>query len=102
MHEIPKNTFNASKYLKKNPLTFNLESYYDQNNKIIDEFNYLEHRNLIKIFPHQIFCNSELNKCYAHDDKNIFYSDASHLAIKGVKMLNEEIYKGINLFLSKE
>ena len=102
MHEIPKNTFNASKYLKKNPLTFDLESYYDQNNKIIDEFNYLEHRNLIKIFPHQIFCNSELNKCYAHDDKNIFYSDANHLAIKGVKMLNEEIYKGINLFLSKE
>ena len=27
---------------------------------------------------------------------------ANHLAIKGVKMLNEEIYKGINLFLSKE
>ena len=38
MQEIPKTTFDASKYLSKNPLTFNLSNYQKDNKNIIDLF----------------------------------------------------------------
>ena len=99
MQKIPKSTFDASKYLKENQLTFSLEKYYLQNQNIIDVFNNLNHKNLIKVYPEKIFCNKKINKCYTHNEKEIFFSDKHHLAIAGVKMLNKEIEKGIDNFL---
>jgi hypothetical protein len=99
MQKIPKSTFDASKYLKENQLTFSLEKYYLQNQNIIDAFNNLNHKNLIKVYPEKIFCNKEINKCYTHNEKEIFFSDKQHLAKTGVKMLNKEIEKSIDNFL---
>ena len=99
MQEIPKTTFNASKYLSENPLTFNLNKHYEENINIIKSFDKLNHRNLIKILPEKIFCDPVKNACFTHSDKNVYFSDQHHLAEVGASMLVDEIEKGIEKFI---
>ena len=99
MQEIPKTTFNASKYLSENPLTFNLNKHYEENINIINSFDKLNHRNLIKILPEKIFCDPIKNACFTHSDKDIYFSDQHHLAEVGASMLVDEIEKGIEKFI---
>ena len=58
----------------------------------------IEHPNLYKIFPHKIFCNTEVkDRCITHDDENILYVDNNHLGPMGTKIIEdlviEKIYK---------
>ena len=99
MQDIPKSTFNASKYLTENKLTFDLEKHYSDNINIINSFNNLKHKNLIKVYPEDLFCDKINKLCFTHSDKEIFYSDERHLAREGVKMLNNEIEKSIDKLL---
>ena len=96
MQDIPKSTFNASKYLTENKLTFDLDKHYSDNINIINSFNNLKHKNLIKVYPEDLFCDKIHKLCFTHSDKEIFYSDERHLAREGVKMLNNEIEKSID------
>ena len=59
MNEIPKSSFQVSKYLKNNKLTTELKDYFDQNKNILNIFNSINHPNLIKVFPEKIFCDTE-------------------------------------------
>ena len=92
MHEIPKSTFNASEYLINNPLTFDMDDYYSKNLKIINKFDNLNHKNLIKIFPDKIFCNIDKMQCNAHKGSDIYFRDQQHLAASGVELLNQKIF----------
>ncbi|AFS47280.1 acyltransferase family protein [alpha proteobacterium HIMB5] len=100
MNDIPKTTYNASKYLINNPLTFDLNEHYKENEKIINSLDKLSHKNLIKVIPEKRLCNLEKNICYTHDDKDIFYSDGHHLAQAGVKKIVEDISLSIDIFLN--
>ena len=99
MQEIPKTTFNASKYLTENPLTFDLIEYYEENINIINSFDELNHTNLIKVIPEKIFCDPIKNICFTHSDKDIYFSDQHHLAEVGASMLVDEVEKGIEKFI---
>ena len=100
MNEIPKSSFNVSKYLKNNKLTTELKDYFDQNKNILNIFNSINHPNLIKVFPEKIFCDTGISKkCFTHDEKNIFYSDKQHLALKGTEMLANEIYSKLKILI---
>ena len=99
MQEIPKTTFNASKYLLENPVTFDLNKYYEENINIINSFDKLYHKNLIKIIPEKIFCDRSKNVCFTHSDKDIYFSDQHHLAEVGAGMLVDEVEKGIEKFI---
>ena len=99
MQEIPKTTFNASKYLIENPMTFDLNNYRNKNKNIINHFDKISNKNLIKIYPEKIFCNEKKNTCYTHNDKSIYFSDEHHLAKEGVKMLVHQIDIAIDKFL---
>ena len=99
MREIPKSSPDATKYLKENPLTFNLEKYYSDNQKIIKEFDKVEHKNLIKIYPAEHLCNMEKKLCFTHSDKEIYYADEHHLANEGITIITNEINKKIDLLV---
>ena len=93
MNLIPKNSFNASKYLTNNPQTTSLEMYLEKNKEIFDLLNSLTHKNLLKIFPHTLFCDTKIsNRCLTHDSKNVYYFDDRHLSSQGSEILVEEIY----------
>ena len=63
-------------------------------NHPIPTFDKIDHPNLIKIYPHKVFCDEHgTGKCYTHDEKNIFYMDPSHLSHRGSEMLVDEIDK---------
>ena len=93
MNEIPKNSYKATDYLKKNKLTTKYEYYLDQNKKVLSFFDNLQHKNLYKIYPHEIFCDIDVEKiCFTHEGKNIFYSDRQHLSLVGAEKLAEEVF----------
>ena len=93
MNEVPKNTFNATEYLNKNPFTNNYEYYLDENRSVLDLFNSIEHENLYKIFPDNIFCDKKNKKqCFTHKGKDIFYTDKHHLSAIGAEKLSTEIF----------
>ena len=99
MREIPKSSPDATKYLKENPLTFSLEKYYSDNQKIIKEFDKVNHENLIKIYPVEHLCNIEKKLCFTHSDKEIYYADEHHLANEGIRIITNEINKSIDLLV---
>jgi len=55
---------------------------------LLDE---LEHKNLIRFYPHEIFCKK--SRCFTHDNENIYYHDDDHLSKYGAKLLNDSIIK---------
>jgi peptidoglycan/LPS O-acetylase OafA/YrhL len=93
MNVVPKNSFKATDYLNKNKLTTKYEYYLDQNKKVLSFFDNLQHKNLYKIYPHKIFCDTDIKKiCFTHEGKNIFYSDRQHLSFLGAEKLAEEVF----------
>ena len=93
MNLVPKDSFKATDYLNKNKLTTKYEYYLDQNKKVLSFFDNLEHKNLYKIYPHKIFCDTNIEKvCFAHEGKNIFYSDRQHLSFIGAEKLAEKVF----------
>jgi len=56
-----------------------------------------ENKNIIKIYPELIFCNSYVqNRCITHDDKEIYYTDDTHLSLFGSRKIAKMIFDKIN------
>jgi peptidoglycan/LPS O-acetylase OafA/YrhL len=70
---------------------------YKKRNKIIFEiFDSIESPDIHRVYPHQFFCNTQVeNRCVANDENNIFYYDNNHLSIQGSKFVVDEIMKKI-------
>ena len=67
------------------------------NKEIFDLLDKLDHENILKVFPHKLFCDTKIpNRCLTHDNKNVYYFDDRHLASKGSEILVNEIYLYIN------
>jgi len=96
MNEVPKNTFNATKYLNKNQFTNDYQYYLDENKFILSFLESLNHKNLYKVFPDKIFCDKiTKKKCFTHEGKDIFYSDTNHLSLIGAEKLTSKIISTI-------
>ena len=93
MNEVPKSTFKATDYLEKNPFTTNYSEYLKENEKIINFFDKIKHKNLFKVYPDQIFCDKSKMICFSHKGKDLYYYDKDHLTILGADKLSNEIIK---------
>ena len=57
----------------------------------------IENKNIIRIYPENIFCDSFVNaECVGAINNQIFYSDDDHLSLEGSRLLAEEVFKIIN------
>ena len=102
MNEVPKGTFKATEYLNNNPFTSNYDEYVRENSFIIEKFNKINHKNLFKIYPDEIFCDKiDEKKCFPHKGKNIFYSDTTHFSSMGAEKFNEFVLKKIKEITAK-
>jgi hypothetical protein len=82
---------------KKNYINISYSDYENQTKLIFTRLNKLVHRNLYKMYPHKIFCNSMVkNKCIAHNSKEIFFIDSEHVAKKGSILINMDLMKIID------
>ncbi|MDC2976052.1 acyltransferase [bacterium] len=97
-----KNLFLSEIKDPKNYIYINYKNFLKDTKKISKKFNQLEHKNLYKLFSHNIFCNNILNdRCLAHSSKEIFVVDGSHLSRKGSILLNNDLIKIIDKIYTK-
>lgn len=89
--------------LSKHPLTFPYKKYQARTKESFALLDGIEHENVIKIYPHKIFCNNSIKgKCITHDLKNSFYVDHHHLSLPAGTLVTEVIIKEIKELESKE
>ena len=80
------------KLMKKNPTLFKYpyKKYMAINNELFNFFDTLKNKNIHRVYPHKIFCNTKIkDQCLLHDEKDIFFSDEYHLSIVGARMVNQ-------------
>lgn len=78
-------------------LTTNYEVYKKRHYKIFKVLDGLEHKNLFRLYPHKIFCNSVVkNRCITTLEDKILYSDDEHVSTYGAQMINHLILTKIN------
>jgi peptidoglycan/LPS O-acetylase OafA/YrhL len=72
------------------------EVYKKRNKLIFEILDNIENPNIIRVYPHKLFCDEQIkNRCVANDHNNIFYWDDDHLSIQGSKLVVDEIIKEI-------
>jgi peptidoglycan/LPS O-acetylase OafA/YrhL len=80
-----------------NPDTLNISTsrnvFHDRQEKIIDAFNSIKHKNLIRIFPEDFLCKND--RCVSNNAENIFYFDDDHLSNQGNKLFADLIAQKI-------
>lgn len=66
-------------------------------NHFIDQnFDSIKSKNILKIKPEDIFCNTYIkNRCIGQNENTTFYDDDDHLSEAGSKLLVQAIYKSI-------
>ena len=96
-------TFNKTNFelsLSDKPISTSFQIYKEHTKesfKILDE---IKNKNLFRIFPHKIFCDTKISsRCFTHDQKKIYYIDESHLSDNGVKLIWKEIYNVIKKYI---
>ena len=93
-----RNLKDINKFIRTSEVSTTFNDYKIRSKKSFELLNKINHKNVSKIFPHNIFCNKDNDKtCQVHNKSNIFYFDSEHLSITGATMLQKEILKSINI-----
>ena len=112
VYPIPEQGWNVSDIYINNALDWNEDLGYsheiwkdrvESSNVLLDK---IEHKNLFRVFPEDIFCDTFIpKKCTAKYKNSIFYYDSIHLSIEGEILLSNaillEIQNAINDFKIK-
>ena len=95
-HKDKKNFLNnISK--EENYISLDYDKFSSDVKSIIQNLNYLEHKNLYRVFPESIFCNEIIkDKCLGNSSEDIYFVDRNHLSKKGSKMINVNLIKVID------
>ena len=89
----------VKKFISTNNVSTRFLDYKIRSIKSFELLNKITHKNVFKVFPHEVFCNKNNGKtCPVHNKDNIFYFDNEHLSITGATMLQKEVLKIINTF----
>lgn len=79
-----------------NTISTNVDTFYKRAKSSFDIYDKIKGDNIVRIYPHKIFCNTYIeNRCATHTQNEIFYTDSSHLSIDGSSKINLKILKNI-------
>ena len=87
---------NISNFLndRNNFISINFEEFKRRSNYVSDLMDQITHKNILKLNVESIFCNNIIEgKCLAHDDKNLFFIDNSHLSNFSANLVVKELIK---------
>jgi peptidoglycan/LPS O-acetylase OafA/YrhL len=82
-------------------ITIELSNWIEYINPTKEFLNNIDTENLLRIFPEDVLCSQEENKCYASKEFDLYYSDDNHLTVEGNKLLINHIISELNIFLLK-
>lgn len=92
----------ASRYLTGNPVSTSYDVYRDRADESFELYDRVVHENIVRIFPHRLFCNAApLGRCLTHDSERIFYSDTNHLSHEGATILINAIVEKLDPYLAR-
>lgn len=92
-----KNDSEVESILNKSKITISYPDYISKTKSSFDLLDSIKHKNISRIYPHKLFCNTSIpNRCITHDQKTSYYRDEQHLSKKGTDMLFEVLKTKIN------
>ncbi len=93
---------NIKEYLiPKNYITTSHEVYKKRTESSFELLNSIEGKNIIRIFPDKLFCNTVIkDRCLTHDNEYIFYADDDHPSSRAGEMINEQIMQEMSKLLN--
>ena len=90
-----KNRFFNNNHKKK--ITTSFEVYKERTRESFDLLNFIDHKNLYRVYPHNLYCNNIIiNRCITHSDEYIYYSDDDHPSRMGSVLIGNLIMEEIN------
>ena len=101
VYPIPEVGFDIStklrnKFFSNKLLDTSFDVFKERTKSSFELLDSIQGENIYRVYPHTLFCDTTIkNRCVAHDDKNIFYSDDNHPSIKASEMINDLIIKEI-------
>ena len=100
---LPKKKDEIEKFLvPENYLTTSYSKFIEENNYIFKILDNIKDKNIFRIYPHTLFCDTLVkDRCLTHDNKDIYYSDNNHLSLEGAKLVNELLIKKIDEIFEK-
>lgn len=98
--------YNFVNYLKNGKVPSEVStlytSFYARNHFPIQTLDGIDAKNISRVIPEKIFCNSYLpQRCIAQRDYVPYYHDTNHLSLEGSKLVAKEIYKSLNVKVEK-
>jgi peptidoglycan/LPS O-acetylase OafA/YrhL len=91
----PKKKEKLIEYVKKNPISTSYEVFKRRQNRVFKIYDNIDSENLIKVFPHELFCSEETNRCKVTENGEIFFYDTHHLSQAGADRISELIIDSI-------
>ena len=77
---------------ENNPLTTSYKAFLKRSKNIYKIYNSIDYKNIIRIYPEKILCNSLIkDRCITHNKSKVFYIDDDHLSYDGAKLIVNEI-----------
>ncbi len=74
----------------------NFDKYISKTKESFEMLDSIQNKNVSRVYPHKIFCNSFINeRCVVHDGSFFYYMDDNHLSIYGSRLVNSIIIKNI-------
>jgi len=91
LEKIKGNIPSATEIITKNPITTDYEVYRKRVANSVHILDQIDSPKIYRIYPSEIFCNSDLNKrCVTHSDKVSYYLDGDHLSNFGAQLILEK------------
>ena len=80
-------------------ITTSYEVFKNRTKLSFEELNKIKGKNIYKIFPHKLFCNTTvLDRCIVNSGEISYYFDDDHPSLEGSKLINELIFDKIKKF----
>ena len=77
------------------PVTTSFSTYLERTRSSFELFDKITGVNVVRVYPHELFCEEETDRCRTHSDTNVFYSDDDHLSLSGARLVTREIMSKI-------
>ena len=75
----------------------NIDKYFIESKKEISILNRINHPNVIKIYPHKVFCDTFVKeKCVFNNENHLYFIDELHPSYEGSVLINKLIIKEID------
>ncbi len=59
-------------------MSMSFDEYTKRSKQSFDLYGGVSHKNVLRVYPHEVLCQPSNNKCYLNDEEHLFYIDSDH------------------------